>query len=82
MTNKERNEEVIMVKLEIHGVMGAIHVEGPSPTIEAEALAASIAIIRMYAETKHISFEAASLTLMQRSNKYNSMEGEFKIGED
>lgn len=71
-----------MVKLEIHGVIVEIHAEGSSPTIETEALAASIAIIRMYAEAKHISFEAASLTLMQKSNKYNSMAEEFKMGED
>lgn len=71
-----------MVKLEVHGLMVELHAEGSAPIIETEALAASIAVIRMYAEAKHIPFEAASLTLMQKSNKYNSMAEEFKIGDD
>ena len=70
-----------MIKMEIHGVMAEIHAEGSAPTIETEALAASIAVIRMYAEARHISFEAASLTLMQNSNIYNSITEKFKMGE-
>ena len=70
-----------MVKLEIHGVMVEIHAEGSTPTLETEALAASIAIIRMYAEAKHLSFETASLLLIQKSNKYNSMAEELKLGD-
>ena len=70
-----------MIKMEIHGIMCEVHGEGSTSTIETEALAASIAIIRMFAEAKHLSFEAASLLLMQKSNKYNSMAEELKLGD-
>ena len=70
-----------MIKLEIHGAMCEVHGEGNTSTIETEALAASIAIIRMFAKAKHLSFEAASLLLMQKSNKWNSMAEELKLGD-
>lgn len=71
-----------MLKLEMHNSTVEIHAEGSASTIETEIVAACIAVIRMYAKAKHISFEAASLTLMQNSNIYNSMAEEFKIGDD
>lgn len=47
-------------------------------TVETEALAASIALIEIYAKQKEVSFETASLLLMQQSNKMYSLGTEIQ----
>lgn len=46
--------------------------------VETEAVAASIALIEIYAKQKEVSFETASLLLMQQSNKMHSISADIQ----
>lgn len=66
--------------IEIHADKGVCisKASGFGLTVETEALAASIALIEIYAKQKEVSFETASLLLMQQSNKMHSIGADIQ----
>lgn len=61
---------MINIKSKYGGVES--HIEGSKPVITAEAIAANVALTKAIAEIKGVSFENASLFIMQESIKIHS----------
>lgn len=67
-----------MIEINVDGGVCTAKTGGFSLMVEAEAVAASIALIKIYARQKEVSFETASLLLMQQSNKMYSLGMEIQ----
>lgn len=61
---------MINIKSKYGGVEN--HIEGSTPVITAEAIAANVALTKAIAEIKGVSFENAALFIMQESIKIHS----------
>lgn len=66
-----------MIVLETNEGKTELQATGPAKLLQIELTATNISLVKALSQLKHISFEAASLLLMQESNRYYAESKEY-----
>ena len=67
-----------MIKINADNGAVMVHSEGSSLVLAAEAVGANVALAETIAKVKHVSFENATLFLMQESIRLHNMAHEVE----